>query len=745
MKHGFLLFMVMAYFSSQAQTIKGIVRDEGSKDPLPHCVVMWKNTRAGTITDGTGQFFLGRVPGVDTLSISFAGYKTQDVVVKDAQPLEIFLTVQDRNALNIHEHTESLHMHGKDPQRFQTITEKELCKAACCNLSESFETNASVDGSYTDGVTGTRQIKMLGLDGKYAQIMTEGIGDIRGLSTVYGLAWVPGPWIREISISKGAGSILPGYESMAGQINIAHKGSEMKEKVFLNLYAGNQGRYELNTVSRHQVSEDVDWQLLTHAALNNGQTDMNKDGFLDNAVGHEYNGRWQMSVEKENGFRGDYNAQYINYNSTSGNWLWNSIQPVRIQGTQERWSTQLKSGWILPTEREQSLGSQISYSDHLSNVTQSLGRNYQGRHRNVRISLLHQMEWNEEIKWVYGVCGFEDRFVESLSDFANWSRKEVVMGPFAEFTWNTHEIFQAVLGARWDQHNLYGSFFSPRAHLRYSLNENTHVKVMSGLGRRTANVIMDQPGIMASNRVIQISQNQNSKGPLGLPMEEAWNSGVVITQKANWFHRSASWSVDAFITQFRQQVVIDWDQAGFLNVYSLHGRHGKSQSRTVQFEANCAPVKRMELRVAYRYVDAFVDYETGRRELPFVSKHRVFTNLSYTTKLFARDKRLLWDFTAKWNDTQRLPMTSDLSQDIQMPERSPAFWIINGQVSLAREEKWDIYVGVENIFNFQQKRVVIYSNGGDPETTVFDANFAYAPAFGRMTYIGLRWRLGGAE
>lgn len=150
----------------------------------------------------------------------------------------------------------------------------------------------------------------------------------------------------------------------------------------------------------------------------------------------------------------------------------------------------------------------------------------------------------------------------------------------------------------------------------------------------------------------------------------------------------------------------------------------------------------MELRVAYRYVDTFVDYETGRRELPFVSKHRVFTNLSYTTKLFARDKRLLWDFTAKWNDTQRLPMTSDLSQDIQMPERSPAFWIINGQFSLAREEKWDIYVGVENILNFQQKRVVIYSNGGDPETTVFDANFAYAPAFGRMTYIGLRWRLG---
>ena len=33
------------------------------------------------------------------------------------------------------------------------------------------ETNAVVDASFTDAVTGTKQIRMLGLDGKYTQIM----------------------------------------------------------------------------------------------------------------------------------------------------------------------------------------------------------------------------------------------------------------------------------------------------------------------------------------------------------------------------------------------------------------------------------------------------------------------------------------------------------------------------------------------------------------------------------------------
>ncbi len=738
----FVMLLLLWSSFSFAQTVKGIVRDEETHDPLVGAVVIWKNSRAGTLTDVNGQFSLGRIPSTDTLVVQFVGYVNSVRIVEGFNDMVIDLKANVETQLNVEENKESLHIHGKDPHKFQTITEKELCKAACCNLSESFETNASVDGSYTDGVTGTRQIKMLGLDGKYAQLMSENIPDFRGLSTVYGLSWVPGPWIKEISISKGAGSILPGYESMAGQINIAHKGEEMKEKVFLNAYAGNQGRYEINTVSRHEISHDIHWQLYTHAAMNKGEFDMNKDGFLDNPVGNEYNGRAQMSIEKENGFRGDYNVQYLNYQNQSGNARWDVIHPIQINNQQDRWNVQLKNGWILPTEKEQSLGSQFSFSDHRLRVDQSIEREYGGHQTNARLSLLHLFEWNHDVKLTYGLSGIWDRYQEELSDFQSWSRIERVAGGFAEFSLNKHDLFQMVLGARMEYHNLYGAMFTPRAHFRYSINENTHIKLMSGLGRRTANVIMDQPGIMASNRQIVLSYNTTPNGPLGLPMEVAWNSGIVFTQKAKWFYRDASWSIDAFITDFKQQVVIDWDQTGEVNIYSLHGKHGKSQSKTIQLETNFSPFKRWEVRMAYRYVDTYVDYETGRRSLPFISKNRALVNVAYATKMFKKDKRFLWDLTAKWNDAQRLPSTLDWPIAQRMPEHSPAFWMVNGQVTFAKEEKWDIYLGVENVFNFQQSRVVIYSNGGSPESTIFDANFAYAPAFGRMYYLGFRWRLG---
>ena len=63
---------------------------------------------------------------------------------------------------------------------------KTLAKAACCNLSESFETNASVSVNFTDGVTGAKQIQLLGLSGNYVQTNLENMPSIRGLKSTYG-------------------------------------------------------------------------------------------------------------------------------------------------------------------------------------------------------------------------------------------------------------------------------------------------------------------------------------------------------------------------------------------------------------------------------------------------------------------------------------------------------------------------------------------------------------------------------
>ena len=92
-----------------------------------------------------------------------------------------------------------------------TMTSKELLKAACCNLAESFETNPSIDVNFSDALTGTKQIKMLGLTSPYLMITEENIPSVRGASQAYGLSFTPGTWVESIQITYGAGSVVNGY------------------------------------------------------------------------------------------------------------------------------------------------------------------------------------------------------------------------------------------------------------------------------------------------------------------------------------------------------------------------------------------------------------------------------------------------------------------------------------------------------------------------------------------------------
>ena len=111
-----------------------------------------------------------------------------------------------------------------------------MLKAACCNLSESFETNPSIDVNFSDAISGTKQIKMLGLSSPYILITTENVPSVRGAAQAYGLSFIPGTWVESIQLTKGAGSVTNGFESIVGQINAELVKPLTDNKLFVNAY-----------------------------------------------------------------------------------------------------------------------------------------------------------------------------------------------------------------------------------------------------------------------------------------------------------------------------------------------------------------------------------------------------------------------------------------------------------------------------------------------------------------------------
>jgi len=736
-----VLLLCTGGLASYAQELRGKIMDSGTGDILVGAVLMWEGSSVGTTTDQGGNFQLERVKDTRVLICRFVGYLEKRVAVSDQESyLEIGMEPDSMGPEVIVEaELKAQELNLLDAQKFQTLSEKELCKAACCSLSESFETNASVDASFTDAVTGTRQIKMLGLDGKYSQVLFDNIPSVRGLASIYGLSYLPGPWVREIAIVKGAGSVIAGYESITGQINVSHKSSEMKERVFVNSYAGSQGRYEFNLVARNDMTPKWGTVFLAHTSMAQSRFDMNRDGFLDNPLFYNTILRNEWKYTGSRGLRGEYAVVYSNHQNTSGQYDFDPRDEIRsrlwgVNTTTNRAEFSAKTGFVFPEKQWKSFGSQISLTWH--NHGGQYGRRlYDGEQRSARVNLLYASEITEELRFTSGVSYTHDEYYEQLNN-AVFDRSEIVGGAFTELTWNKGDRLSAVGGLRADYHNVYGQLFTPRLHVRWSITDLTSLKLAAGKGYRSPNLIMDHVGVLGTNRNILIA-GSNTEWPFGLDMEESWTLGAVLAKKFKIFYRDAAFTVDFYRSSFVRQIVADWETPTELRFYNLTGQ---SWSNSTQAELQWSPIKRMEWRIAYRWLDARTTYGDRLLQRPLVAGHRFFTNIAYETRKSEKGSKWVFDATARWLGRQRLPSTFQNPEPFRLHAWGNAYWIFNAQVAHHFSERFEVYVGGENLGNFFIMDPIV--SPGNPDSPLFDASMVWGPVFGRMGYVGLRWRIG---
>jgi outer membrane receptor for ferrienterochelin and colicins len=164
--------------------IMGLVLESTRKGdilPLAGASVVWLGTGMGAGTDAAGMFSIPVEPGEQRLVVSHAGYTPDTITITTMQDLRVILGEGKKlREVIITSRQRSMHLSALNPIRTQVITERELLKAACCNLSESFETNPAVDVAYNDAITGSKQIQLLGLSGNYTQLTVENLPGPRG-------------------------------------------------------------------------------------------------------------------------------------------------------------------------------------------------------------------------------------------------------------------------------------------------------------------------------------------------------------------------------------------------------------------------------------------------------------------------------------------------------------------------------------------------------------------------------------
>lgn len=742
---------------------QGAPDEEASYVPLPGAYVRWSHDNASTtVSDGFGFFKINKAEIGDTLVVSMMGFETVGWVYNGESYVDIPLKAGvELASAEVIEKKAATELSLLSPLDVQSLNRKELVKAACCNLSEAFETNASVDASFTDAVTGTRQIRMLGLDGKYSQIQVDNLPGPRGLSVVKGLMFIPGDWVNEIHISKGAGTATQGYESITGQINVALKNPETADPLHTNLYVNSAGRTEFNYISSHDVSRRWRTAVLLHGLTNQQRNDRNADGFLDTPMQQNYVARNEWKLTGDRGIRGEYALTAVQMESAAGQKIafnagdsWSERMNLMNEPT-TAWSaiTELnrieataKTGFVFPDAEWRSIGTQWSFYDH-QHTHRFGGNSYDGHERFFRGNILYagilgntNHKFTTGLSYVYNAFDEQLQFevIDSLDLQYSVEREEQVPGIFAEYTWSGNERWSVIGGVRYDQHNLFGGMLSPRLHARWSVTENVSWKIAAGRGFRTPNPFMEQLGTWASQRQWW---GYDSRDP---QPEIATNFGTNLTSKFRLNYREASLTLDAYSTRFENKLVVDLDQA--TNAIHLYNLSGSSFANTAQAEFNWDMHRRWDVRLAYRWVNAHTDRILGNpTEDPFVSKHRGFSQISYASQLDEREGQWRADATFQWVGAQRLPATAENPELFSRPDYAPDFYQLNAQLTRQFTPEFSVYLGVENALNYKQDRPIIGADYGDNPVAqqdfnqYFDASLVYGPIFGRMFYAGLRW------
>nr|WP_294936776.1 carboxypeptidase-like regulatory domain-containing protein [uncultured Flavobacterium sp.] len=739
-----IFLVLIANAVSAQENVSGTVTDQ-KNNPLPGASIVWKDTTIGVSADESGKFVLPMNPGSHEITVSYIGYETIDLMVHEPKTLIIQLkAVKSLEGVVVETKRNSLQKSYVKTANVTTMGSKELLKAACCNLSESFETNPSIDVNFADAVTGSKQIKMLGLTSAYI-LMSEGnIPVVRGALQTNGFSFVPGPWVSSIQITKGAGSVTQGYESISGQINYELLNPKDAEPFFANIYGSNDGRYEMNLHFKNDYNDKLSSIVMVHGNTRNTKADMNHDHFLDNPLGQQVNflNRWQYN-NAEKGIISFLNVKYFKDERIGGQ---EHYDPDHEDMSNMAWGSKVltdkielsnKTGYVFPDMPFQSIGFQNAFQ--YNKVHAQYGNNIHHSHHKSYLSnlLFNSIINNTKNKFVTGVSFAYDQFEEhvELNFSKDFSRIDNSIGAFFEYSFDNLKNMSFVLGARVDNHNRLGVFFTPRMHFKYNPFEKTVFRLSAGRGKRTANIFSENQQLLASSRVFSILDSGN--GAYGLDPEIAWNYGFSFMQGFQLFGKKAEVTLDYYRTDFQNQAVVDLDYSPQQVIF--HNLDGKSHANSLQIDFNVDLMTHLSVRTAYKFYDIQTDYLSGTLERPLQAKHRFFTNLAYETHIREKGKQWKFDFTYNWMGKQRLPNTSTNPAPYQLGEYSNPFSVMNAQITRTFSSVFEVYVGGENIGNYKQKNAILSAD--DPFGTYFDSSMVYAPVFGQMYYAGIRFKI----
>ncbi len=739
MKKLIFINIILLFFTinTYSQIIKGTVYDINNKR-LPGVTIKWINTSEGTLTDNNGNFQLSSENINDKrIIVSYLGYENDTANVSGTPLVEIKLSRPvTTDVIEVEEHLNSSYIRNIDTKT-EIITQMELKKDACCDLSGCFGKNASVDVAVTDILTNTKELKVLGLDGEYTQILVDNLPLVTGLNSKYSVTSIPGTLIDKITISKGSNSVIQGYESISGIMNVLLKDYHSSERLMVNGFMNSMMEKQFNLNAGQKFGE---WNSLLafQTVQKSNRIDENNDGFLDFPLITRYMlfNKWNFGEDEDDKTNVTIGAKYLNEERIGGQKYFD--KETNTGSTDIYGQTVSLDNAEIYTRISHQLDSKKQFKFFLSGMyfkqNSYYGTTvYDGKQQNFYANLLYEFPVLGNNYMRLGMSYKYDEIDEGIrfltaSDktyAGNYLKKESIPGIYAETSADIiHEKLSLIAGMRLDNHNEYGLVYTPRGLLRYQITDITVMRASFGTGFRTVNLFNEYAGHLASSKDIIVPEKTDA--------ERMVNFGIDLLQYFSFGSFSGNVNLDFYRTVFSSKLIPDYDSDPH-KIY-LNNVKNNAASNVFQIEFNINYLKNVDFKFAYKYIDLYY-FENGfRKEQPFNSKHRIVGGLSLSTD----NNEWIFNTTYQWFGKQKLPSTALYPSQYRRPDYSGTYVLVNAQIT-KNFKNIELYAGVENIFNFMQDNPIISPD--NPFGPFFDTSFVWGSTRGREFYLGFRFKI----
>ena len=287
MKISFFALLFCCCLSAAAQnTLKINVSDSSAHEPIIGAAVQIEGSTLGNVTDTEGSVSFQNLPnGKIILNVSFVGYQSKRIetmlpqngplsilLVSDQAELETAIVTSTRTNSRIEDIATKVEVLGADDTE-----EENSIKPA--NIASLLGDLSVIHIQQNSAVSGGSSVRMQGLDGKYTQILRDGLPLYEGFSGSFGVLQIPPLDLKQIEIIKGSNSTLYGGGAIGGMINLVSK--EPTEETEVSLTANQSSLKESNLNGYYAKRKDKIGLTLFVGNTFQKAIDVNNDGFSD--------------------------------------------------------------------------------------------------------------------------------------------------------------------------------------------------------------------------------------------------------------------------------------------------------------------------------------------------------------------------------------------------------------------------------------------------------------------------------